>query len=92
MQQTFSMVPAAKPITRARPFHAMHLRESNTLVRTYNTNGRKFRTIYQTDRVINDINALPLGQGQNLLLPASLRVVYTIIRSTKLFCDVNFFL
>ena len=62
------MVPAAKPTTMARPFQAIHFKES---VLSHGCNFfnfssigdaiKKLHTIDQTNRVINNINTSLIG-------------------------------
>lgn len=47
-------------------------------------------TIYQTNRVINDINAFLIGQTQHLLLPTGLGVINSMICTTQSFRNFHF--
>jgi hypothetical protein len=79
-----SILPAAKPTTTARPFHAMHFMQSARASAPAHTESGG-RTLDHADGVVDDVDAAPAGELQHLLLPARLRVVDGVVRAAVRF-------
>lgn len=89
---TFSIVPAANPMTNALPFQAMHLRESifyRIMSGSHHDNQVQKRAIDKTDRVVNNIDSFSFCQCQHLFLPPWIRVIDTIICASVAFGDFD---
>jgi len=87
-----SRVPPANPMTSARPFQAMHLRESSAQIVQVRVHNSSDITLApnETDRIIYDIGAFTLSDFKNFLLPSRFRIVDGEVSTTHSFRDLEF--
>lgn len=92
---TFSISPAAKPTTIARPFHAMHFKQSIGLMNTpgalAKTSGKR-HTSNHTDGIVYHVDAFPSRELHNVLLPIRLRIVDNMVSASVPLCNVQLLL
>lgn len=87
-----SRVPPANPMTSARPFQAMHLRESDAQmvqVRVHSSSDI-ILALDETNRIIYHIGAFTLSDFKDCLLPSRFRIVDDKVGATHSFRDLEF--